>query len=208
MRSISRGALVGLMMFSAGCSLQPSTGAKPTLVVNMTQSQHLVFAGRGAAAGPMFMSAMGASGIAIGLAIDVGIAKDIEKFGFGEDFDVQLLADAAARNALQQSRHVAQFLAGAPVPVFNIQKLGFFEAPAKQNVIFAHLKIQVTRGEWQIILRYPEDFPAQEADPQNVASLETLKTPQSPAQILLINAMAKVIDKATQQYASASKGRG
>jgi hypothetical protein len=155
----------------------------------------------------MFMSAMGAGGIAIGLAIDAGIAKDIEKFGFGEHFDVQLLVDAAGRKASQQSRHVAKFLAGKPAPTFSIRTLGFFEAPAKQNVIFAHLQIQVTRGEWQTILRYPEDFPGQDSDAQNIASLEALKTPQSPAQTLLITAMAIVIDKAAQQYALVPKGR-
>lgn len=46
--------------------------------ITFAQPQHLHFSGRGAAAGVMLTSAMGPMGVAIGAAIDEGIAKDIQ----------------------------------------------------------------------------------------------------------------------------------
>lgn len=68
--------VITLILTLAGCS---SLTAKDAQVkVDFKQPIRIHFSGKGAGAGMMLMSAMGPMGVAIGVAIDEGIAKDIQ----------------------------------------------------------------------------------------------------------------------------------
>lgn len=61
----------------SGCTALKTT--EPTVLVSLVVSEdaRLRFSGKGAGAGMMLMSSMGPAGIAVGIAIDEGIAKEI-----------------------------------------------------------------------------------------------------------------------------------
>lgn len=68
--------LLCLCLMSAACStMNPSQS--PLISVSIDEPQRIRFSGKGAGAGVMLSSSMGPMGIAIGVAIDEGIAKDI-----------------------------------------------------------------------------------------------------------------------------------
>jgi hypothetical protein len=59
------------------CSTHPSKPNAPNIHVTYAEDFRIRFSGKGAGAGMMLMGSMGPMGIAIGVAIDEGIAKDI-----------------------------------------------------------------------------------------------------------------------------------
>lgn len=79
-----------LIIFVQSCALNGRVTAEraPTIVFNVDEPNRIHFEGRGAGAGVMLSSAMGPMGIAIGVAIDEGIAKDIRASASREGIDV------------------------------------------------------------------------------------------------------------------------
>lgn len=55
------------------------TQATAQFTFNVAEPNRIRFSGKGAGAGMMLSSSMGAMGVAIGIAIDAGIAKDIQE---------------------------------------------------------------------------------------------------------------------------------
>ncbi len=77
-----------------------------SMPVQYPQKERLEFTGRGAAAAMMMSGSMGAMGIAIGVAIDEGIAKDLHASASQGGFD----AKAVVSEVLQQYALAAQHL--------------------------------------------------------------------------------------------------
>lgn len=87
------------LLFLAGCASlqQPNEYA---VSVTLPEDSRMHFSGKGAGAGMMLMSSMGAMGIAIGVAIDEGIAKDIGNAAAG--VNIAALAEKECQQAAQQ----------------------------------------------------------------------------------------------------------
>jgi hypothetical protein len=68
--------LIAFTLLNA-CSTHPSKPNAPNIHVTYAEDFRIRFSGKGAGAGMMLMGSMGPMGIAIGVAIDEGIAKDI-----------------------------------------------------------------------------------------------------------------------------------
>ncbi len=69
--------------------LAASCAHVPSVDVSVTEPDRIRFQGKGAGAGMMLMSSMGSMGIAIGIAIDEGIGKDINKTADAAGFDIE-----------------------------------------------------------------------------------------------------------------------
>lgn len=69
--------IIGLLLLALwGCQSLKSPLVKP-IIIDYQNRSTLEFTGRGSAAGMMMSGSMGAMGIAIGVAIDEGISKDL-----------------------------------------------------------------------------------------------------------------------------------
>lgn len=83
-----------LIVFLSGCqSFGQRSSAEPALLLTDATNGQLSYSGKGAGAGVMLMGSMGSYGVAIGVAIDVGIGKDIQRVieSNGESWQSQLL---------------------------------------------------------------------------------------------------------------------
>jgi hypothetical protein len=174
-------------VFIAGCA---SLGSSP-LVADKTLE--VGFSGRGAASGPMMMSAMGPAGIAVGLAIDVGIGKDIQRAAWGDSPDWPAVVRQSFRRVANAKGDLArQFVAAGEQ--YTIKKIAFKEYAASQDKIFIHLVGVGPAGK-------PFDLPeiAESALPPLVASLEQLKTDPTAAARLLDQAILQFMQFVVQE---------
>ncbi len=118
----------------------------PSVTVSVAEPDRIRFQGKGAGAGMMLMSSMGAMGIAIGVAIDEGIGKDIDAAARTEGFNIQAIIEAAAKTHLFTSD-------------ITVERYGFVTRPGDNDPVAVqlHLNIVSKDGQQQAV-KYPEDF--------------------------------------------------
>lgn len=148
----------------------------------------------------MLMGAMGPSGIAVGLAIDVGIAKDIEQYGFKEGLDIDALFNDSLKKIPPSLYRPYSFFHPQHKPQFNLSKVGFIEPMGQSNTIFPALELTVTRGDWHKAYRYPEDFQKDKNTSLPNTTLDQLKSTQSPAMHLLSHALTRAIEQSIKDW--------
>jgi hypothetical protein len=111
LKAIKRLSLGGTLVCGAvllsGCQSAPElAGApaqtQPQIELRFTEPKQIVFQGKGAGAGIALMSAMGPVGIAIGVAIDAGIAKDIGTASIQQGFDIDAMLQQGLSAATTQ----------------------------------------------------------------------------------------------------------
>lgn len=175
-----------------------ASNPKPHYTFTPPTQPQLSFSGRGASAGPMFMDAMGPSGIAVGLAIDVGIGKQIEQFGFPTGVQLaQLLTQSIAK--LPSGKPKQLFFSTRQQPNIQVHKIGFVELPSYSNLIIPSVALNIQKGSWQSACKYPEDFITPNQSPLG-ASLDVLKTAQSPAADLVQQALSQCISRSIDNW--------
>jgi hypothetical protein len=76
------------------CASCASLAGKPTVTTELND-ERLRFSGKGAGAGVMLSSSMGPMGIAIGVAIDEGIAKAIRENAQANNLDIRFLLSSS-----------------------------------------------------------------------------------------------------------------
>ncbi|ABE53439.1 hypothetical protein Sden_0142 [Shewanella denitrificans OS217] len=91
----------------SGCQSAPelakaSAQTQPKIEIGFTEPKQIVFQGKGAGAGIALMSAMGPVGIAVGVAIDAGIAKDIGTVSMQQGFDIDAMLQQGLSAATTQ----------------------------------------------------------------------------------------------------------
>jgi hypothetical protein len=100
--------------------------------IQFAQPKHIVFQGKGAGAGIALMSTMGPMGIALGVAIDEGIAKDIRTQAVEQQFDIDamiLAGFSAAANITHEKQMVHKTYSAriinpvAPMPTEAVNEL-------------------------------------------------------------------------------------
>jgi len=168
-------ALLGVCVLSACTSpLNQTSRHTPALQLDISVSDphRMRFSGKGAGAGMMMMSSMGPMGIAIGVAIDEGIAKDIGAAAETSGFSVE----ATLREALQfvwQSQATTSH--GVPPKLsITIVRYGVVMRPGRDDPATAQLHVLVNaEGLAPKTYRYPEDLP--ENVVPDIAPLERLK---------------------------------
>lgn len=172
-----------LILFLVACTTQPA----PKVLVTLSENQTLDFTGKGAAAGIMLDSVMGGAGIAIGIAIDKGIAKDIVNnlnhhkpvLNIADHFDQQLKA-ALIKNRVKGLQNIEA----------TIEHYGFRAFPGGDDAVSAWLEVSLLIDGRKIDVRYPQNF-----DQVDSASLSSVKDNPDAAYTLLENATEQVIKR-------------
>lgn len=101
------------------------------LEINFSQPDHIRFSGKGAGASFALMSVMGSAGIAIGIAIDEGVAKEIREKAKSSGLDVNKLIQQLIINAEQFS----QF------DTFEVKEYGFVIKDGSSDYVAANIEI-------------------------------------------------------------------
>lgn len=138
--------LLSLAFIVSGCSqshLMPET----TLDIQVQQPDRIRFSGKGAGTGIMLSSSMGPMGIAIGVAIDEGIAKEIDETARLGGFSIEELV----RSAFQNSGKDLKIL---------VKRYGYVVAVGDypNDSVLPELILEVTHQEEVLILTYPRDL--------------------------------------------------
>lgn len=120
-----------------------------TLDITAPEPDRIRFQGKGAGAGMMLMSSMGPMGIAIGVAIDEGIAKEIDSAARESGFDIN---DVLSR-AFQKNSCIVS------VNTLTIERYGFITRSGDDDPVAAQLHVYIVRDDGNSMsVKYPEDF--------------------------------------------------
>jgi|GEM_PF-1381801 len=148
--------LVGILLFVVSCtSLQNHDDRR----VQVKVPERLHFSGKGAGAGMMLMSSLGAAGIAIGVAIDEGIAKDIAatlntaSVNVTTVFDEQLQAVLATYAGGQRHSIIDA------IDTVAITRYGFLLQAGRNDPVagWLHIDVLLHTGA-SFVVRFPEDI--------------------------------------------------
>jgi hypothetical protein len=133
--------LITASVTNSGCtSLSLFTGTfveKTPVEIFYNSPDRISFQGKGAGAGIALMSSMGPVGIAIGVAIDEGIAKDIRDTAKAGDVDFKtLLKDSVATmDTLKDADRI------------DVKRYGFVIKNGSKDYVAAEVRVTVTKGD-------------------------------------------------------------
>ncbi len=110
---------------------------KTPVEIHYNSPDRISFQGKGAGAGIALMSSMGPVGIAIGVAIDEGIAKDIRDTAKAGDVDFKtLLKDSVATmDTLKDADRI------------DVKRYGFVIKNGSKDYVAAEIHVTVTKGD-------------------------------------------------------------
>ncbi len=174
-----------LLIISLILSACTTTRHHPVTVIN---EQLLSFSGKGAGAGVMLSGAMGPVGIALGVAIDVGIAKDIAKSA--HDIDIEALL----AKALETSPLAAQLAQS----IITIERFGFISWPGEGDRAAPQLHLKInTPNKPSLSLRFPEDWKGTAEIKATIASapLEDIKRTPALIEQLFLHAIEQSMER-------------
>lgn len=140
---------VALCVMVSSCSFIKEP-RKQVFTVSLQESSAIRFEGKGAVAGVMMSSSMGPMGIAIGVAIDEGIAKDIR----GALDGVGCRVDKVVENSFQAtSRNHSRNVVPVPGPsargvdvLIQIDQVKFRTFPSEADLTLAEVALTIDRG--------------------------------------------------------------
>ncbi len=121
----------------------------PPIPISLAGKESISFTGRGAAAGIMLDSVMGAGGIAIGIAIDEGIAKEISTNlqTYSKDFSIQNTLRSQIDKSIDKN-----------LLEIKIKNYGFRTYPKGEDQISAWLDLEFVCKNKSHPINYPQDF--------------------------------------------------
>jgi hypothetical protein len=124
---------VGLML--SACSSFPFTFNSP-IEITYSSPDRISFQGKGAGAGIALMSTMGPVGIALGVAIDEGIAKDIRENAESGGIDFKHIVELAVSQSasLQNAERI------------DVKKYGFVIKNGSKDYVAAEVDLIVTEN--------------------------------------------------------------
>lgn len=178
---------VRIFLFSSILLLGCATHPHAVWQVKMADRTALAFSGKGAAAGIMMDAYISGSGIAIGIAIDQGIAKTIAEniqkkspdFSFTSLVDKQLAKHSSRSRKLVCSEGALQVV---------VDTYGFHTFAGSGDDVTAWLKMHFICNGKDTLINYPADFPA-----PKLAELNAVKTNPDVAYGLLHDAVAELV---------------
>jgi hypothetical protein len=170
-----------LLFLLTACLTSCTTLRYRNIPVTYSDRETLAFTGKGAGAGIMLDSLLGGTGVAIGIAIDEGIAKQIR-----ENIEQ---SDSSYNYAKELKKRVdRKSLKGLEAIV--IDRYGFRTAKGEGDMVTAWLVVNVSCKKSTIKITYPDDF----SDPAS-ASLSQIKTDADAAILLLSKASEQLLTK-------------
>ncbi|ACA85781.1 hypothetical protein [Shewanella woodyi] len=178
---------------------------------SFSEPNRIQFQGKGAGAGIALMSTMGPVGIALGVAIDEGIAKDIRESAVASGFDMpSYVVKSVDKHSQSKLNPVVIDLnyAGAGVsnelPSIEVKRYGFKTTGGADDATAAELIVIVKTGKGeQFEYYYPNDFNATEngnkSDEVPSYPLAEIKTNGELSVLLMQQAVDIVIGKVVEK---------
>ncbi|MBW8184270.1 hypothetical protein [Shewanella nanhaiensis] len=181
---------------------------------SFSEPNRIQFQGKGAGAGIALMSTMGPVGIALGVAIDEGIAKDIRESAVASGFDMSLyVVKSVDKHSQSKLNPVVIDLnyagAGAGVsnelPSIEVKRYGFKTTGGGDDATVAELVVIVKTGKGeQFEYHYPNDFNVTEngnkSDEVPSYPLAEIKTNGGLSVSLMQQAVDVVIGKVVEKH--------
>lgn len=154
MQALLKSAL--FLSLLSSCAALPNTSFE----VSYGDRQALSFIGKGAAAGMMLDSVLGGAGIAIGIAIDEGIAKDMAKSIYIYDPKYDFLA--IVKKEIQKSKKITiknkQHLTGLVVSRYGFRTFSGHKASEYKDAVSPWLSLTFYCVGSTLEVNYPEDI--------------------------------------------------
>lgn len=161
----------------ASCTF-PNNHHATRVTVTADKDQRVRFSGKSAGAGIALSSSMGPAGIAIGVAIDEGIAKDIGHALTAKNFDIV----TTVQNAFTATPSQLNLLH------IHIVRYGFVTSPSNAHVADAvapQLHLDLLADGQKLEVRVPEDIKSESLCPLSHHALITIRAEgRSAAQAL------------------------
>ncbi len=152
------------LVYVSACSLMNfNTHELKPIKVEFAEPNRIQFQGKGAGAGIALMSTMGPVGIALGVAIDEGIAKDIRKAIGKEKTDATgYLKNQVAAALTKQGYSVASndaSLNESHFPKIIIKRMGFKITNGSTDATAAEWELELhSAPDTKVKISYPKDF--------------------------------------------------
>ncbi len=177
--------LIGVL---AGCTNTfEKTSLKTTDYEVKLGKSKFSFEGKGSSAGFMLMSAMGPVGIAVGVAIDEGISKEITQSALDvkETSEFQTLIKSYVDQAINKTSllnkkdsspfiQIIQAIESSKKPViFEFKEIGFATVRGNQEQVMAKIHLVINLNDDFIELNFPGSIPDSKALP--TANFEQIK---------------------------------
>ncbi|MCE9687160.1 hypothetical protein LZP73_13255 [Shewanella sp. AS16] len=187
--------IVSAFSMLTSCSSLPEGGRE--IAVSYEEPARLQFQGKGAGAGFALMSTMGAMGIALGVAIDEGIAKDIRSVVLSDGFSLDGLISKALRQK-SKGRLVAVYDREFPavsMPRLIIERYGFKTTGGENDATSADILVSFVLPDIKPIrVHYPDDFKTNEGFTPMAAPLAALKQDGERGRTLLEAGFNSIFD--------------
>ena len=155
--------------------LQPAKNEK--MSVYFSEPNRIQFQGKGAGAGIALMSTMGPVGIALGVAIDEGIAKDIRKAIGEEKADIQGYLKTQTADLLSHKGYSVLF--GEAVskettfPKIIIKRMGFKITNGSTDATSTEWELELHNGpDEKLTVNYPKNFDKDKVSTHVLADLK------------------------------------
>lgn len=171
--------IVGIIILSStiiGCSELASQTDRPHIDVVVSEPDRIRFSGKGAGAGMMMAGTMGPMGIAIGVAIDEGIGKDIDSTARGGNVEIKTLLLDAIHAVLDKPGAPLARIEADTVRIV-VERYGFVTAPGDGDPVQPQLHISyLFNADKKQTLRIPEDFKGDTERVFDIYPLDEIKT--------------------------------
>ncbi len=193
--------LAGLSLITGCVSIGTQTDRALTLDIQFQEPKRFSYRGKGAGAGMALMSSMGSMGVAIGVAIDVGIGRDIEEPAIAAGFNIdEMLSNHFIANKNGQFKLASP---GAETPDLSIlvKKYGFMNMGGENDQTAVELVLEVSKANCETVtINYPDDYKKNTG--QSIASqpLKTLKSDGRASKALFEPAIKYIADYAIPDY--------
>ena len=148
-----------IIMQLSACSVFPSSSSK-SIHLQFKEPNRISFQGKGAGAGIALMASMGPVGIALGVAIDEGIAKDIRKAVAKEKGDSKAYVAGMVTSQIEEQRYnVTLNPEESTYPTITIKRYGFKIMNGSTDATAAEwgIEIELEPGK-KVNVHYPKDF--------------------------------------------------
>lgn len=150
------GVLGWVVLVFAGCATV-DTSSVSVNAIDMANPDKVRFSGRGAGAGLMLSGTMGAMGTAIGIAIDEGIAKDIQAAAdAGEVSFTNLLKEVVS--AQSEVSWVPLEDRNEATVVYRVHEYGFVTARGSSDEVYPMFELSIESDSETRLIRVPEDY--------------------------------------------------
>ncbi len=201
MKKLLFSILAGLSLITGCVSIGTQADRALTLDIQFQEPKRISYRGKGAGAGMALMSSMGSMGVAIGVAIDVGIARDIEEPFIAAGFNIdEMLSNHFIANKNGQFK-LASLGAETPDLSILVKKYGFMNMGGENDQTAVELVLEVSKANCETVtINYPDDYKKNTGQSIATQPLKTLKSDGRASKALFEPAIKYIADYAIPDY--------